>query len=126
FFQYHICAPIEEINSMKEVVNEILTAEKACERILQDARQKALAIRQESEKEASALISAAQEDARNILQNAVNEARKQALREREDVFAEISTYKADLMVQKKDTIDMLVETISAMLLASPNGKEQRS
>ena len=111
---------------MKEVVNEILTAEKACEQILQDARQQALVIRRESEKEASALISSAQEDARNILQDAVSEARKQALLEREKVFTEISTYKTDLLDQKKDAIDTLVEKISALLLATPTGKELRS
>lgn len=107
---------------MKEVVNEILNAEKACDQILQDARKKANAIRQESEKEATQLLSQAQEEARTIITNAVSRSREQALREREQSFKAISTYKSDLLSRNTDKIPALISEIRDLLLAVPHQK----
>ena len=108
---------------MKEVVNEILAAEKACDKILQDARKKALTIKQDSEKEAASLLASAQEEAREIINSATTRSREQALQERENAFIAISTYKSELLSKNSDKIDALVDEIRDLLLAVPPEKE---
>ena len=109
---------------MKEVVNEILAAEKECERILQDARAEALTIRRDSEKEASAIIQSAQEEAQKTLQEAVGRVRKDAQKERAEALAEITSYKQELVENRSETIDTLVDEISNLLMGAPTRKEQ--
>lgn len=96
---------------MKEVVDEILAAEKKVEEALGEARREAARIRQESEKEVSAIVENAHEKAQLLLQKTVVAARQEAESTREKVFADAAGEKNRLFEQSKDKIDILVDEI---------------
>ena len=102
---------------MKEVVNNILDTEKKVEQLLSEARQQATRIRQDSEKEASATIAAAQEKALEILRTTVAAARDEAQQSREKTFAAFHEKQDTLHERHRATIAALVADIVAMITA---------
>ncbi len=103
---------------MKEVVDEILTAEKKVDVLLDEARQEAARIRQESEKEAAALVSAAVEQAQEHLRSAVTAAREEAQRSRETAFAEFRKQQQELRECNHAALDTLVSEIVSLITSS--------
>ena len=103
---------------MKEVVEEILAVEKKVDVLLDEARQEAARIRQESEKEAAALVSAAQEQAQEHLRSAVAAAREEAQRSRESAFAEFRKQQQELHERNHAALDALVAEIVSLITSS--------
>lgn len=103
---------------MKEVVNEILAAEKKAERLLTEARQQSAQIRQESEKEASVIISDAQKEAQKLLQTTVTAARSEAEQSREKSFAAFREEQEDLLHRNQSTVNTLIDDIVALITTS--------
>jgi vacuolar-type H+-ATPase subunit H len=103
---------------MKEVVDEILAAEKKVDALLDEARQEAARIRQESEKEATALVSAAQEQAQEHLRSAVTAAREEAQRSRDTAFAESRKQQQELRDRNHGALDTLVSEIVTLITSS--------
>ena len=103
---------------MKEVVNEILAAEKKVEEKLAEARRKAALIRQESEKEASAIVSAAREEAQQLIEKRTAAARNEAESIRKKAFEDAGSENRQLLEKCRDTMDALVDEIASLVMAS--------
>lgn len=109
---------------MKEVVNDILAAEKKVEQLLSETRQQASQIRQESEKKASATIAAAQEKARELIRTTVAAARSEAQQSREKTFVAFREKQESLLDRHHTAIAALIADIVAMITAG-NAPESR-
>jgi len=110
---------------MKEVVDEILAAEKRVEQTLADARHKAAQIRQESEKEVSAIVTAAHEEAQRIIQETVTSARKEAEASREKALKDVESGNRFLRERSKDRINALVDEVASLITTSAFSETQR-
>ncbi|MBN1760132.1 MAG: hypothetical protein JW863_17530 [Chitinispirillaceae bacterium] len=110
--------PFTEPTEMKEVVDEILAAEKKVESLLSEARQQAAKLRQESENEASALVAAAQEQAQELIRTTVSEIRTVAEQTREQRFTEFREKQRILLEHNRTAVDSLVDGIVALITAS--------
>jgi len=103
---------------MKQIVTEVLQAEEAINVRLQEVRVQAAQIKAAAEKDVAAKMAETQDEARLIVQNVVEEARKEAERQRNERLAEADREKETLMTGQADAIDRLVERICETILAS--------
>ncbi len=103
---------------MKQIVTEVLQAEEAINVRLQEVRVQAAQIKAAAEKDVAAKMAEAQDEARLIVQNAIEEARKEAERRRTGRLAEADREKETLMAGQADAIDWLVERICETILAT--------
>ncbi|MBN1307257.1 MAG: hypothetical protein JXA18_05035 [Chitinispirillaceae bacterium] len=110
---------------MKEVVNEILAAEKRVEQTLSDARRKAAEIRQESEKEVAAIIAAAHEEAQRIIRETSDAARMEAETRREKALNDIASENRVLRERSRGRIDDLIDEIVSLISAPAFSETQR-
>ena len=103
---------------MKQIITEVLQAEEGINVRLQEARAQAAQVRAAAEKDVAAKMAEAQDKVRLIVQNAVEEARKEAERLRNGRLAEADREKETLMTGKADAIDQLVERICETILTT--------
>ena len=106
---------------MKEVVDEILAAEKKVDGLLTEARQQAAELRQESEKKASDMVSAAHEQAQELMRNTVAAARTEAENTRDTTFSRFREQQQDLLDRNRAVIDTLVDEIVALITSEQPG-----
>jgi vacuolar-type H+-ATPase subunit E/Vma4 len=85
---------------------------------LREARAQAEKIRAAAEKEVAAKMADAQEEAREIIQQAVEDAKKEAERARDTRLTEADREEKDLMNGQADVIDRLVDQICETLLTT--------
>ncbi len=103
---------------MKQIVTDVLLAEEAINTRLQEARAQANQIISAAEKDVAAKTAETQEEARSILQSAVEDAKKKAERLRNERLEEADLEKETLMTGKADVIDRLVEQICETILTT--------
>ncbi len=103
---------------MKQIVTEVLQAEEGVNVRLQEARAQAAHIKAAAEKDVAAKMAETQDEVRLLVQNAVEEARKEAERLRDGRLAEADREKETLMTGKADAIDRLVEQICETILTT--------
>ena len=107
---------------MKQIITEVLEAEEAINTRLRKARAEADRIRAEAEKDIAEKTAEAQEEARLIIQQAVEQAKKEAEELRKEKLADADRQQEALMAGQADVIDQLVERICETILAA----EQKS
>jgi vacuolar-type H+-ATPase subunit H len=120
---------LEEIPSgyrfMKQIVTEVLQAEEAINARLQEVRGEAARILAAAEKEAAGRLAGAQEEARRLVQEAVEEAKKEAERLRSKRLALADREKEQLMTGRADAIDLLVDRICETLMTTEEQEGNR-
>ena len=103
---------------MKQIVTEVLQAEEEINARLQEARVQAAQVKAAAEKEVAEKMAKTQDEARLIVRNAVEEAKKEAERLRNERLAEADREKETLMTGQADVIDQLVERICETILST--------
>lgn len=109
---------------MKQIIAEVLQAEEAINTRLQGSRAQAAEIKAAAEKDVAAKMAKTQDEARLIVLNAVEEARKEAERLRNRRLAEADLEKETLMTGQADAIDRLVERICETILTTEDQGNQ--
>ena len=101
---------------MKQIIKEVFQAEEKVGEILKQARNKASEIRHAVEKENAEKMADAKQKAREIIQTAVEEAKNQAERTRQEKLDKARQEKDTLLKDKKETIDNLVDQICNIVI----------
>lgn len=101
---------------MKQIMEDVLKAEERVSAILRQARERASEIRQSAEKEISEKMSEARRKALEITQTAVENARKEAERIKEEKLAKAEQQQRALRNDDTGKIDRLVDKICEIIL----------
>ncbi|MEN6578196.1 MAG: hypothetical protein ABFD90_17760 [Phycisphaerales bacterium] len=101
---------------MRKIVKEILETESKIGEILQQARQKASEMRLAADKEASEQIGDARQEARGIVQAAVEEAAKESEQIQAQTLRQADQQAHALFDGKTDVIEDLVTRLCAIVL----------
>jgi len=96
---------------MNDIVSEILQVEKKVADSIQKAREKAAGIRQQSDRELAQALADAREKARKIVQDAVDEATRNAERVREGKLREAEEKSGAIAREKGGKIEDLVREV---------------
>ena len=111
---------------MKRIIEEVLQAEEKVVAIIKEARDEAAEIRRSAETEISQKTSDAKHKAREMVQAAVEEAKKEAERISKEKIELIDHQKDALLNNRADEIDDLVGEISGMILTTEKGGNSNS
>ncbi len=103
---------------MKKIIEEVFHAEEQADGFLKQAREKAAEIRRQTDKETSALISDAEQKARDLVQNMVEDAKIQAERVQEERLATVAQHKDEMFSGKTESIDRLIDDICRIVLTT--------
>lgn len=101
---------------MKEILNDILQAEKSVEKVILQAREDALQIKRRAEKEITEKIASARIEAQQSIQTAINQARDQAQKERQERLSEAEAFCAHMTEINADKIQHLVQACSSLVI----------
>ena len=110
---------------MKEIIQEILQAEEKVGTFLEQARNKASEIKLSAEKEASEKTGEAKQKSREMIQAAVENARKEAEHIKQDRLGQAALEKDALLKNNADKINRLVDDICKIILTTEYDKEQK-
>ena len=110
---------------MKQIIKEVFQAEEKVGEILKQARNKASEIRHAVEKENAEKMADAKQKAREIIQTAVEEAKNQAERTRQEKLDKARQEKDTLLKDKKETIDNLVDQICNIIINTACEKDKK-
>ncbi|MBC8217922.1 MAG: hypothetical protein H8E73_05600 [Planctomycetes bacterium] len=108
---------------MKRIIEEVLQAEERVGAIINDARDRAAEIKRSAEKEISQKTSDAKQKGREMVQTAVEEAKKEAERISKDKIELIDHQKDALLNNRAAEIDNLVGEICEMILTTECEKD---
>ena len=108
---------------MGDIVNEILQVEKKVAQTIQEAREKAAALRQQSDREIAAMIAEVREKARERVQRAVDEALRGAERVRGDRLREAEEQSEALAQKNSVAIDELVREAVKLIVGTAYDEE---
>lgn len=103
---------------MKEIIREVLEAEKRVDAILKEARQRASEMRRAAEEEIAQRIGQARQEAREVLQAAAEEARREAERLADEKLAQADQQRSALLDRNVDAVEHLVEDICRLVLST--------
>ena len=106
---------------MKRIIEDVLQAEEKVGAIVKEARDKAAEIRRSAETEISQKTGDAKQKSREIVQAAVEEAKKEAERIAKEKLEDVGRRKGTLFDDKADAIDSLVGEICEMILTTEKG-----
>ena len=110
---------------MKQIIKEVFQAEEKVGEILKQARTKAAEIKLSVEKENLEKMSAAKQQAREIIHTAVEEAKKEADNLRQEKLEQARQEKDSLLKNKKETIDNLVDHICNIIINTEFEKDKK-
>jgi len=103
---------------MKRIIEEVLQAEEKVGTIIKEARDRAAEIRRSAEAEISQKASDAKHKSREMVQAAVEEAKKEAERITKEKLEQVGRRKDSLLDDRADAIDNLVGEICEMILTT--------
>jgi|WetSurMetagenome_2_1015567.scaffolds.fasta_scaffold209000_2 vacuolar-type H+-ATPase subunit H len=102
---------------MKQIIEDVFQAEQKIDEILKQAREKAQQIKLSAEKTGADKVNEAKQKAREIIQEAIEVAKKNAENIRQDKLKQSQAEK-DAILKKSDIIDKLVNEICNIILAT--------
>jgi vacuolar-type H+-ATPase subunit H len=108
---------------MKEILNEILAAEKRAEKLLDEARAEALALKQSVEKEATEKIAAARQEAQLVVSRSAEEARREAQKARDEQIALAAQRDRDEAARAESRSGRIVHAIVDLVVRSDTGRD---
>jgi len=103
---------------MKQIIEEVLQAEAKVNTSLQEARSQATAIRAAAEKEAAAQLNKAREQGREIVQTAVEQAKREAEQIRREKLAQAEAACDTLLNSHSEIMDRLVDELCQVILST--------
>lgn len=110
---------------MKRIIEDVLQAEEKVSAIIKDARDKAAEIKRATDNEITEKMNEARLQAREIVQAAVEEAKKDAERLSRDILEQVDRRKDSLLNSRADEIDELVSDICGMILTTGSEKDSK-
>jgi vacuolar-type H+-ATPase subunit E/Vma4 len=102
---------------MEKIIEEILSAENNVNQILQDAREKALAIKKNIDDEVSEKTGAAREQAKQIIHNAIERAKTDTIKRRDERLAHAEEQDRAFLTAKRREIGSLVDVITRQIIS---------
>lgn len=106
---------------MKQIIEEVFEAEKKANEIIQKARDKASQIRQAVEKDNSEKIAQAKQKAKDIILNAVENARKEAEIVRQEKL-KLAEKEKEAIIGNEKVLNDLVESICNIIISAEDEK----
>lgn len=103
---------------MKKIIAEVLRAEEKVGRVLKQARQEASEIARSAEQEISEKMTVARQQALDIVKNAVEDAKKEGERIRDETLERADREKDTLLTSNEDAIEGLVDNICGIVLTT--------
>ena len=117
-FDFHPknCAYFKTGNNMKEILQEILEAEKRAEGTVREAREEALKIKREADEKAEKILQEAREEAQKITKEELSKAETFAEEEFNRELQKVTQAKYQSEIQNTKAFKTLVEQITHMVL----------
>lgn len=103
---------------MKKIIEEVLQAEEKVHHTLKEARAKASEIKAAVERETAAQLAEAKEQTRTTIQSAVEAARQDAARLRQEKLQEAEKAQEALLSSHADTMNRLIDDICQIVLST--------
>jgi len=103
---------------MKRIIEEVLQAEEKVGTILKQARERTSETARSAEKEISEKMGIARQEALDLTKNAVEDAKKEGERIREETLKQADLEKDILLKSNEDAIDGLVDNICGIILTT--------
>ena len=110
---------------MKNIIREVFEVEKSVEQSMQQAREKASAIRKAAETYSAEIVTQARVKAQQIIAEAVEKARSDARKIRDEKLAEAQEQGRDFVRKNKDAIDGLVRAVTQQIVGTGIGRKER-
>jgi vacuolar-type H+-ATPase subunit H len=114
---------------MKRIIEDVLEAEAKVNAVLKQAREKAAAIRRSAENEMSEKTNEAKKQAREIVQTAVEDAKREGERIRAEKLEQVEAEKDALLSGRSpedDEIDGLIDEICNVITTTDKGENSNS
>lgn len=108
---------------MKKIIEEVLKVEERVGLELKQVRTDASEMRLAAEKDAAEQVANANNQARELIQSAVEAAKTEAGRYREEKLKEAEQGKEAFLSENSDKIDGLISDITAIILSGSSEKE---
>ena len=107
---------------MKKIIEEVLQAEEKVGTTLKEARTEAMRLKSEAEKEVAEKLNAAKDQSREIVQTAIEQAKRDAEGLRQKRLNEVDAAHSSLLHTQTESMDQLVDSICQVVLTT-GGKD---
>ena len=103
---------------MKQIIEEVLQAEEGVNARLKEAREKAAALKAAADRESLAQISQAKIQARDLMQETIEAAKKEAEQIRIQKLSEAEQEKETLLAAMAERVNKLVDAVCRLVLST--------